>query len=312
MPWKQNYTISDEKSLVDGELDWPAGSRCAVQIVVDLSVASDPGGISAKDLRSSRAEFGTAVGLGLVLDTLKQHGLRATFAVPALMADIWPERIADIVSLGHEIAANGLKHEDASTLSRDDEAERIGLATDMLTRIVGKRPSGWFTLPRQNDRYAAGTVSPNTVDLLLAAGYGWMGNGLADDIPHYWVSDFASRRAILTLPYYYHYDDQFFLLFPPQGTNLENPDALARNWRAELDAQYRRGRYFSMTVHPHIIGWANRLQVLDDFLAYMTSLPALWNPTGSEVAAHWAKHHPPETHLKLKPSIWKDYPGSLS
>ena len=53
-----------------------------------------------------------------------------------------------------------------------------------------------------------------------------MGNGLADDIPHYWVTDFASRRAILTLPYYYHFDDQFFLMFPRKGTGLEHPDAL--------------------------------------------------------------------------------------
>ena len=35
--------------------------------------------------------------------------------------------------------------------------------------------------------------------------------------PNYWGSDFASRRALLTLPYYYHFDDQFFLMFPAQG-----------------------------------------------------------------------------------------------
>jgi hypothetical protein len=40
------------------------------------------------------------------------------------------------------------------------------------------------------------------MDLLIEAGYAYMGNGLADDIPHYWVTDFTSRRAILTLPYY--------------------------------------------------------------------------------------------------------------
>ena len=49
----------------------------------------------------------------------------------------------------------------------------------------------------------------------------YMGNGLADDIPHYWVTDFAARRAILAMPYYYHYDDTWFLLFPRKGTGLE-------------------------------------------------------------------------------------------
>ena len=42
MPWKDAYTISDEKSLADADLSWPAGGRCAVHIVVDLSVASGP------------------------------------------------------------------------------------------------------------------------------------------------------------------------------------------------------------------------------------------------------------------------------
>ncbi len=52
------------------------------------------------------------------------------------------------------------------------------------------------------------------MDLLIEGGYEYMGNGLADDVPHYWITDFASRRAMLTLPYYYHFDDQWFLLFP--------------------------------------------------------------------------------------------------
>jgi len=55
------------------------------------------------------------------------------------------------------------------------------------------------------------------MSLLIEAGYTYTGNGLADDIPHYWVADFANRRAILTLPYYYHFDDQFFLMFPQEG-----------------------------------------------------------------------------------------------
>jgi hypothetical protein len=139
-----------------------------------------------------------------------------------------------------------------------------------------------------------------------------MGNGLADDIPHYWVTDFASRRAILTLPYYYHFDDQFFLMFPRKGTGLEHPDALFKNWKAEFDAQYKRGRHFHMTLHPSHIGWCNRLQLLDDFLSYMRGFPGLWNPAGAECARYWLETYPASVYLRLEPSIWRDYPGSLS
>ena len=57
MPWKDAYTISDEKSLADADVHWPEGKRCAVHIAVDLSVASGPEGIGARDLRSAPAEF---------------------------------------------------------------------------------------------------------------------------------------------------------------------------------------------------------------------------------------------------------------
>ena len=144
------------------------------------------------------------------------------------------------------------------------------------------------------------------------AGYVYLGNGLADDIPHYSVSDFASRRALLTLPYYYHFDDQFFLMFPRKGTGLEHPDALLRNWRGEFAAQYKRGRYFHMTLHPQHIGWSNRLQMLDEFLTELREYPSLWNPTAAECARFWLEAYPASAHLRLAPTIWQDYPGSLS
>jgi peptidoglycan/xylan/chitin deacetylase (PgdA/CDA1 family) len=312
MPWKDRYTISDETSLADADIRWPHGKRCAVHIVVDLSVASGAVGITATDIESAPAQFGADEGLELLLAALERHRLKATFAVPAVTAETYPARIKALVARGHEVAAHGFKHEDVSTLSCADEKARIDLTTETLTRITGQKPAGWFSLPRQTDPFAGGTISPNTMDLLIEAGYAYFGNGLADDAPHYWVADFASRRAILTLPYYYHFDDQFFCMFPVAGTGLENPDMLLRNWRAELDAQYRRGRFFTMALHPQHIGWCNRMRGLDEFLAYMTGLPDLWNPTGAECADHWAATYPAATHLKLEPSIWQDYPGSLS
>jgi peptidoglycan/xylan/chitin deacetylase (PgdA/CDA1 family) len=185
---------------------------------------------------------------------LKRYDLRATFAVPAVMAHIYPDRMRALTGEGHEIAAHGFKHDDVSALDREDQCERIARTTEILTETAGRQPSGWYSLPRQGDPFAGGTISPNTMDLLIEAGYAYIGNGLADDIPHYWVTDFASRRALLTLPYYYHFDDQFFLMFPRKGTGLEHPDALFRNWKAEFDAQYKRGRYFHMTLPPRHIG----------------------------------------------------------
>ena len=244
MPWKDAYTISDEKSLGDADLRWPEGKRCAIHIVVNLSVASGPEGITAADLKTPPAQFGRSEGPDALLATLAKYRLRATFAVPAVTAEIDPKRIALLAERGHEIAAQGFKHEDVSSMSRDEEAARLELTAQTLMRIVGQRPQGWFSAAPARS-FAGGTISAHTMDLLIDAGYAYMGNGLADDIPHYWVTDFASRRAILTLPYYYHFDDQFFSMFPLQGTGLENSDMLARNWRAEFPRRNTSAAAFS-------------------------------------------------------------------
>jgi len=312
MPWKQGYTISDEIGMPDADIQWPGGRRCGLSVTVDLSLAGGPEGLTAADLTNSIAVFGMNDGTRQVRDVLRRFGIKATLTVPAAMVNILADTIGEWVADGHEIAAQGLMHEDVSKLSRDEEADRLRLATEMLSDALGARPTGWFSLPRQNDPFSVGTISPNTIDLLIDAGYDYFGNGLADDIPHYWVSDFESAKSLLALPYYYHFDDQFFMMFPRVGTGLENPDTLFANWNAEFDAQYKRGRHFNMTLHPYAVGWCNRLKLLEDFFARLAGVPDLWNPTGRELASYWTETYPAETYLHLEPEIWTDHSDSLS
>ena len=312
MPWKPGYTTSDEKSLTDEEIRWPGDNRCCVSITVDLSVASGPAGITESDLTSPRAQFGAREGLAQIRSALRRFGLRATVAVPAVTAMAQPDAIHALMTDGHEIAAQGLKHEDVSSLDRDDEAARIARSAEILTGITGRAPAGWYSLPRQGDPFAGGTISPHTIDLLIDAGYTYFGNGLADDMPHYWVTDFAARRSMLTLPYYYHYDDQFFLHFPTKGTGLEHADSLLRNWRAEFAAQYRRRRSFHMVLHPFASGFGHRVRLLEDFFQFLRSHDGVWNATGTEIAGYWRGVYPADRFLRLEDPVWRDYPGSLS
>ncbi|MBT4490256.1 MAG: polysaccharide deacetylase family protein [Rhodospirillaceae bacterium] len=312
MPWKENYTASDEVTLFDDEVRWPEGRRCCVVVNVDLSLASGAEGLNARDLRGDRALFGLHEGMAQLRAVLDRFDMKATFTVPAVMARMLGDTLRELALQGHEIAAHGFKHEDVSTLDRAEEKARMALTTEILTEVLGKRPQGWYSLPRQSDPFAVGTISPHTAELLIEAGYSYMGNSLSDDIPHYWVADFGNRQAILTMPYFYHFDDQFFLLFPSKGTGLEHADTLFANWRAEFDAQYKRGRHFHMTLHPHAVGWCNRIKLLEDFFNHIRSRPGVWNPTAGQCADYWLETYPASTHLRLEESIWQDYPGSLS
>lgn len=314
MPWKDGYTTSDEKTLADRDIAWPDGHQCAFVLVVDLSVASRPEGITPADLQTHAKQFGTQVGIRSLLEVLQRFGIAATFAVPAVIAELDPQTMGTILQGGHEVAAHGFKHEDVSQLDKEAERDRIEAATESLTRMIGQRPTGWYSLPRQRDAFAVGAVSPNTIELLIEAGYTYMGNGLADDIPYYWVADVETPRSLLTLPYYYHFDDQFFLMFPPPGlgSGLENPRPFLTNCQQEFDAQHQRGRYFSMVVHPHIIGFGHRMRLLESILTHIGAASGVWNPTAAQCAAYWQMQYPADTTLHLEPSIWKDYPGSLS
>ncbi len=312
MPWKDRYTISDEIGIADEAVHWPDDNRCAATIVVSLSVATEPQGIEARHLSGDTAFFAMNGGFERLFDTLARRGLRVTVAVPAIVAEAAPDKIRALASAGHEIAALGLRHEDVSELEPGEESERLSRTTEILTEVTGTRPLGWYALPRQMDAFATGTISPNTVGLLREHGYRYFGNGLADDAPHYWVSDFEKRHAILTMPYYYHFDDQYFCFFPFRGSGLENTDMLARNWRTELDAQYARGRFFTMVVHPQHSGWSNRLEELTAFLDHLVSLPRLWTAPAGAVADYWLEAFSLEDTLDLAPSIWTDYPDSQS
>lgn len=316
MPWKDGYTHSDERSIPDGEIVWPQGKRSSFTITVSLDPQCSPSGLAPDDPRSPAAYYGMHRALDAVRSLLTRYRLRATFVVSAALAAIYPDVIRSIADAGHEIAAHGYRREDViSGLDPDTERERLQRTTKILEKVSGSRPMGWYAMPRRSDKYAVGTISPNTMALLRDSGYTYMGNSTVDDIPHYWVTDAADPQApeaILAMPYYYHYDDQFFLLFPTKGTGLEHADSLICNWSVQLDAQHKRGRSFVMFIHPYAITWAHRLKMLDEFLGYASGLEGLWNATALQCAEHWATRYPAATTLRLKPSIWANYQDSLS
>jgi peptidoglycan/xylan/chitin deacetylase (PgdA/CDA1 family) len=66
----------------------PAASAAASRVVVDLAPASGPEGINPQDLTTPDAYFGMHGGLRELCGTLKRYSIKATFAVPAVIAEI--------------------------------------------------------------------------------------------------------------------------------------------------------------------------------------------------------------------------------
>jgi hypothetical protein len=67
-----------------------------------------------------------------------------------------------------------------------------------------------------------------------------------------------------------------------------------------------------MVLHPHIIGFGHRMRILETILSHIQEASGVWNPTATQCVQYWQTQYPADSVLHLEPSIWKDYPGSLS
>ena len=109
MPWKDGYTISDEKSLPDNEVRWPGGHRCCFSITIDLSVASGPAGITEADLANPKAQFGLREGLERITESLGRYGLEGDIRHACRDgARVQAHQLRVLTQAGHEIAAGGV------------------------------------------------------------------------------------------------------------------------------------------------------------------------------------------------------------
>ena len=305
MPWKKDFTLSDEMS--PSGIVWPAG-KAAVSVVVDYSVPAGAEGIDEAAIAYARTVWGNAVSGGWLIDYLNAYGVKATFAVPLAMARAFPESVRRAHADGHEIAAGSFAKEDVAGLSPDEERERIERTFSGLAELTGTRPEGWFTLPRTGDDYPGGSVSDATGELLLEAGCGYFGNSMADDIPHYWITDYDRRHTLLMLPYYYAMDTQFFMFFPGvgKGSGLVQTRALWENWAAELEGVRAWGRQSTFVIQPYLMQFGAARAVLDRLMRAVTGDPDLWSATSGACAAYWKQAYPADRTPRFEKAAWLD------
>jgi len=229
-----------------------------------------------------------------LLDLLAVRGLKATFFVEGLNAEMYPEALRTIAAAGHEVALHAWRHEEWAALDADAEAALLARATDAM-RGIGIEPRGF--------RPPGGGLTERTLALLGEHGYSY-------------VSPAGKRDGLLdglaVLPFRWPLVDAFFYL--PQFAGLREryasgPDPLTseelqESMIAALENHSEHEGHLALLFHPFSVaftgdpGW----EALDNVLGETVRLAeagAIATTRMDEAAAQILKrpaelNHPPQ------------------
>lgn len=203
--------------------------------------------------------YGPLVGVPRILGLLADYELPATFFVPGLTCERYPQTVEQILAAGHEIAHHSHSHRNPVALGADWEREDFERALRALDG-VGVAPLG--------HRAALWNASWQTPRLV--AEHGLLYDSTLMEHDRAYVLD-TGAGEIVELPPHWSLDDweQYaFLPDPPIGTIIETPQKAIALWRAELDGMRRHGGLFMLTNHPFLTGRPGRIEGLRSLIEY--------------------------------------------
>ena len=259
---------------------WPGGTRCAVALSFDSDHETNElreGGESIG--RLSQGQYGNRQGVPRILQILSQHGVKASFFVPAVTAMLYPEEQRRVVAEGHEVGIHGWIHERNSELPYSNERELQFRSAEVLETITGTRPVGIRT--------PSWDFSPNTLAITKEMGLAY-DSSLMADVDCYELELNGEPTGVVELPVEWIRDDAVYFNMV-RFANLRPytpPEAVFDIFKREFDAAYREGGIFQLTLHPHISGYRSRIWILDELIRYMRSNAGVWFATHAEIAKY--------------------------
>jgi peptidoglycan/xylan/chitin deacetylase (PgdA/CDA1 family) len=144
--------------------NWPGKARVAVQFVLNYEeggencvLHGDAGseqflseivGAAAYPDRhlsmESIYEYGSRAGVWRILREFEQRGLPLTIFAVGMALERHPELARAFVELGHEVACHGYRWIHYQSVSEAIEREHMRQCVDVITRLLGRHPEGWW------------------------------------------------------------------------------------------------------------------------------------------------------------------------
>lgn len=255
---------------------WPHGKRAACAFTFDLDAETLwlARGVN-EPVTLPQGTFGVQQALPRILDLLRQADIRASFFVPAWVAEHHPDAVKSIVAGGHEVGCHGDVHEKVSDLEPAQEEKILLRSVEVLTRRAGQRPVGY--------RAPAWQLSPNTLGLLARHGFEYSSNMMDRLRPYLHAA--AEGRRLVEIPVSWVLDDAPFFMFTGQRA-MQAPGPVLQGWLTELEDITDVGGVTNFTFHPQIIGRPSRFACLRELVEYARRMPTLWLARLDAIAAH--------------------------
>jgi peptidoglycan-N-acetylglucosamine deacetylase len=259
---------------------WPGGARCAIALSFDSDHETNElreGGESIG--RLSQGQYGNRQGIPRILEILERHGVPASFYVPAVSALLYPDEQRRIAGAGHEIALHGWIHERNSVLPEAAERDLMLRSADTLEKITGRRPVGIRT--------PSWDFSPSTLAIAREMGLRY-DSSLMADVDCYELLLDGQPSGVVELPVEWIRDDAvYFNMNRFAGLRpYTPPSAVFEIFRRELDAAYREGGIFQLTMHPHISGYRSRIWILEELILHARHLGRVWFATHADIVRY--------------------------
>jgi putative urate catabolism protein len=281
--------------------DWPGGARVAVQFVLNYEEGGENAilhGDAASETFLSEIigaqpfpgarhmsmesiyEYGSRAGVWRILDLFKSRGVPLTVFAVAMAAERHPGVIERCLADGHEIASHGYRWINYHGLPLETERAHMAQAMEILTRICGSRPLGWYT----------GRTSENTRRLVADyGGFLYDADDYSDDLP-FWSK--LVNGPHLIVPYTLDANDMRFA--SPQGFN--SGDQFYAYLKDAFDTLYEEGarspKMMSIGLHCRLVGRPGRFASLKRFLDYVLKHDKAWVCRRIDIARHWHQRHP--------------------
>ena len=232
----------------------------------------------------SRGEFST-VAVPRILKLLEKYDVHATFFIPGVVMETYPDIPRAIHASGHEIGNHSYTHAPPASLSAEKEENDLLRASDLIAKVTGKKPVGY--------RSPSFDLSPVTADLLLKHDFLYESSMMGNDHSPYRVRTgdtvqlegpvlFGPESRLIEMPVSWNLDDfphfEFLRTQAQLMPGLMAADGVLQNWVDDFKYMHDTEEWgvLTYTFHPYVIGRGHRMIFLEKLICELKKMNAVF------------------------------------